>query len=307
MTLKTFLSIGECMIEMSRNEAGNWNMGYAGDTLNTAWYARACLPAASWQVEYFTRIGLDRYSAEMLEFLKSGNIGTRHIGRDPKRLPGLYLIELENGERSFAYWRDRSAARNLADDEDLLAAAIRDADIIYFSGITLAVLAPDRRAFLLQEVANARAEGKTTVFDPNIRFRLWEDASSMRQAVTAAARGASIALPSFDDEKAAFGDETIDDCARRYIDSGAGEVVVKNGGGPVCVATPDFLTTVDGLETVRAVDTTGAGDSFNGAYLAAKAAGADHAAAVRRAHRLACQVVQHKGALVDSGEIDTGS
>jgi hypothetical protein len=40
---KRFVSIGECMIEMSGGEGGMYKLGYAGDTLNTAWYAR---PAA---------------------------------------------------------------------------------------------------------------------------------------------------------------------------------------------------------------------------------------------------------------------
>lgn len=303
VAVKAFLSIGECMIEMSRNDAGDWNMGFAGDTLNTAWYARACLPAAAWRVDYFTRLGEDRYSAMMLEFFQGAGIGTGHIVRDSKRLPGLYLIELDNGERSFTYWRSRSAARKLADDEDLLAAAIRDAHIIYFSGITLAILARARRAFLLQQVRQARAAGKTTAFDPNIRFQLWKDTASMRDAVMEAARGACVVMPSFEDESAAFGDRTLQDCARRYLDAGAGEVVVKNAGGPVCIATADFLTTAGTPETVRPVDTTGAGDSFNGAYLAARAQGSDHLQAVGRAQRLAGRVIRHRGALVARGAI----
>ena len=40
----SFASIGECMIELSAGKGDLWRMGFAGDTFNTAWYARAILP-----------------------------------------------------------------------------------------------------------------------------------------------------------------------------------------------------------------------------------------------------------------------
>ena len=51
-----FVSVGECMIEMSGGEDGLYRLGYAGDTLNTAWYARARL-GDDWDVDYVTALG----------------------------------------------------------------------------------------------------------------------------------------------------------------------------------------------------------------------------------------------------------
>ncbi|MCG6858761.1 MAG: PfkB family carbohydrate kinase, partial [Salaquimonas sp.] len=169
MTSKTFLSIGECMLELSGaavGEEGLWRLGYAGDTLNTAWYARALLDPQIWQIAYFTRLGQDGFSQKMIDFIAAHGIETRWISRDPKRIAGLYAIELKDGERSFTYWRDRSAARLLADDEAALGSAIAEADAIYLSGITLAILAPDRRDFLIEQLAKATIAGKLTAFDP---------------------------------------------------------------------------------------------------------------------------------------------
>jgi 2-dehydro-3-deoxygluconokinase len=50
---------------------------------------------------------------------------------------------------------------------------------------------------------------------------------------------------------------------------------------------------------VAPVDTTGAGDSFNGTYLAARLTGESPEAAARRAHAVAGKVIRHYGALVD--------
>ncbi|GEO85286.1 MULTISPECIES: sugar kinase [Alphaproteobacteria] len=302
MNDKLFLSIGEAMVELSQADAGLWRMGYAGDTLNTAWYVRACLPP-EWEVAYFTRLGADPFSESMLEFLKANEIATRFITRDPERTVGLYSIELHDGERSFSYWRGQSAARRLADDEEALAAAISQADVVYFSGITLAILEPSRRGALLRLVGEARAAGKTTVFDPNIRPRLWEDADVMRDGLSRAAKVASIALPSFDDEASVFGDASIEQCAARWLRSGAGEVVVKNGGGPVAISTADGSILTLSFASVKPVDSTGAGDSFNGGYLAARLNGHAPETAAVQGHRVAAQVICRPGALVPQDEI----
>ncbi|MCB1491075.1 MAG: sugar kinase [Rhodobiaceae bacterium] len=302
MAAKTFLSVGECMIEMAQQDSGDWRMGFAGDTLNTAWYARACLPEETWRVSYFTRLGVDGFSDRILAFLDRNGIGTDTIGRDAERKPGLYLIEVKDGERSFTYWRDRSAAKLLADDPERLREAVGGADVVYFSGITLAILAPDRRDAFLDCMRDARRAGTLTVFDPNIRRQLWASADELRAALTAAAGAAAVTLPSFDDEQAAFGDVDPEACALRYREAGSDEVVVKNAGGPVAASAGSEMLFVSDLPRFTPLDSTGAGDSFSGAYLAARLGGKDIEAAVRAAHDVAGIVIRHRGALVDQSE-----
>jgi 2-dehydro-3-deoxygluconokinase len=298
MTTQTFLAIGECMIEMAVLENGDFRQGFAGDTLNTAWYVRACLPRESWTVSYFTRLGEDLYSAKMKSFLADNGIDTSHIVSDATRRPGLYLIDVKDGERSFTYWRDQSAAKLLADDEDRLQEALDAADMIYFSGITLAILSPERRQAFLAKIAAARNAGKMTVFDPNIRPRLWEDSEALKHYTMMAAASAEISLPSFDDEAALFGDSDLAACAERYRAAGCGLVVVKNGGGPMLAVDASGTKSFEGFEKVKPVDTTGAGDSFNGGFLAAWATGVGIEGAVHRAHNVSLQVIQHRGALM---------
>lgn len=301
---KKFLSIGECMLEFSNDRAQGWNLAFAGDALNTAWYFRMAARMQDWEVSFLTRLGTDSYSDQIEAFLQKNSIETQWITRDPVRSPGLYLIETEQGERSFTYWRSQSAARLLAQDEAHLERAIISADVIYFSGITLAILATDRVSILLRLLAVQKALGKLIVFDPNIRPRLWADEATMRSTIMEAAGVATIVLPSFADEKTYFGDEDLSATAERYLTAGSDEVVVKNGGGPVLVATRLSSIIISDLATIVPLDTTGAGDSFNGAYLAARQArqsiqpSHEMEAAVRAAHARACEVVMHRGALL---------
>lgn len=296
-----FLSIGEAMVELSRAEGDLWRLGFAGDTLNTAWYARAALPAG-WEVSYLTRLGNDPFSPRMLDFLAANRIGTGFIARDARRSVGLYAIELHEGERSFAYWRGQSAARGLADDPAVLDRAFAAATAVYLSGITLAILPAPARAALIERLALARAAGKVTAFDPNIRPALWDSPEAMRATLMQAARGAGIVLPSYDDEAAQFGDADMAACAARWMAAGAGEVVVKNGGGPMLLRDGAGERLVE-VARAAPVDSTGAGDSFNGAYLAARLAGRDMAAAARAGHAMSLRVIARPGALIPMADL----
>lgn len=294
---KRFVSIGECMIEMSGGDEGQYRMGFAGDTLNTAWYARALLPA-DWSVDYVTALGDDLYSAQMRDFLATHGIGTGHIQEIPGRRPGLYLIHQHEGDRHFTYWRGQSAAKQMADDPAALKAALEGADIVYFSGISIAILAPRARGQLLKAIVRARNAGARVVFDPNVRPALWTSTKVMGSCLTAAATIADVVLPTHADEAPVFGDADPAATAERYLGIGVEEVVVKNGAEPAVVATKALREFVPASRPARVVDPTGAGDSFNGAYLAARVGGADPVEATRAAHRVAGIVIGHRGALV---------
>lgn len=296
------VAIGECMVELSpTGTPGEFRQGFAGDTFNTAWYLRHLRPG--WAVRYVTRTGRDALSERMVEMMRAADIDTDHIHRSDTRTVGLYLISLDRGERSFSYWRDRSAARELADDPDALGAAIRDADVIAFSGITMAILPPEGRTVLLTVLQNARAAGSTVVFDTNMRPRLWQSATEMRASIMVAAATADIVLPSFDEECAQFGDATPTATVARYSAVGAHTVVVKNGPDPVQYRHGEQSGSVAIAPLAQIVDTTSAGDSFNAGLLAALGQGERIEDAIAAAARVASQVIAQPGALVPLKEI----
>jgi 2-dehydro-3-deoxygluconokinase len=293
----TFLSVGECMVELAPQPGGLYAMGFAGDTFNTAWYARRCLPE-TWRVAYLSAVGQDAVSQAMLAFMEGAGIDTTHVVRLPDRTVGLYLISLQNGERSFAYWRGQSAARMLASDQDRLARALLGVRVAYLSGITLAILDATDRARLLTALAAAQAVGTTVVFDPNLRPRLWPDVPAMRAAIMAGAGVADIVLPSHEDEATHFGDADPAATAARYAGAGAGLVVVKNGAAEMMALSGGQVHCLTPPPVPQVTDTTAAGDSFNAGFLAAWLAGAALPEAMARGAAVAAHVIGARGALV---------
>lgn len=299
------LAIGECMVELMQAEGGLMRKSFAGDTFNTAYYARQYLPS-DWSVDYFSAVGTDTISDEMLAFMEGHGIGTRHVARVEGRSPGLYMIHLKNGERSFSYWRSASAAKLLARDGDRLRAAIEASDIVVYSGITLAILPAEDVETLLAELRRAKAAGKRVIFDPNIRPRLWDDAGRMRATITEGARAATLVMPSLDDEKTHFGDASLDETIARYGALGVDEQVVKDGGEGATLVFDAERSHVPSAKVEKIVDTTSAGDSFNGAFLASLATGAEPREAARFAADVAAAVIQHHGALVAKDKLPEG-
>jgi len=294
---KTLTGIGECMIELSQADRGLLRQSFAGDVINTLWYATRH-QSDKWTSSFFSAVGNDVLSDEMLQFITQGGISCDRVVRISDRRPGLYMIHLDGAERSFSYWRDHSAARLLARDKDALSDAIAASDAVYFSGITLAILNDDDARYLIQLLGKARHNGTIVTFDPNIRPALWADAENMLQTITQAAAVSQLVLPSFDDEAKAFGDASPVDTADRYCRAGADICVVKDGSNSVVVHDGNHGTQYPTPPVVGLVDTTGAGDSFNGAFLAAYLEHGDLAAAVTTAQACAARVICHHGALI---------
>ena len=295
---RIFLGLGECMVEFAPTPDGTLRQGFAGDVFNTLWYS-AQLLGPGWKVRFQTALGCDALSDELMAFAQDAGIDCSTVPRLQGAMPGLYMIRLNDGERSFLYWRGQSAARRMMEHVDLVAAQMTGADVVYLSGITLAILPKAARAALIALMARARDAGALVVFDPNIRPALWDSAQTMRDTLMQAAAWSSLVLPSFDDDASAFGDTSPAQSADRYHMAGAALVVVKNGASPVLVRSAQGVQSQDTPPlTGLLIDSTAAGDSFNAGFLAEYLRSTDPGAAVRVGQKLAARVVQGRGALV---------
>lgn len=285
--------VGEGMLELSARAGGGWNLGYGGDTLNTAVH----MARMGCAVAFASALGNDGLSANLRADWEAEGLDCALLLADPARSTGLYAIAVDGaGERSFTYWRSDSAARRMfaLPGSARLIERAAESNLLAFSLISLAILPPQGRDALLALAQAVRERGGMVAFDGNYRARLWtlpEDAVAARDAAIAVS---SIGLPTLDDETALSGETSADQVAAHWQALGCGEVVVKLGAAGCRL--PDGAV-VSPEAQLAPVDTSGAGDAFNAGYLAARLAGAGPAQAARRGHRIAGWTIMRPGAI----------
>ncbi|MDO6704961.1 sugar kinase [Photobacterium sp. 1_MG-2023] len=290
---------GECMVELSGQPL---RRTFGGDTLNTALYLARLGRRRRLDISYATALGKDNISQDMLSAWQEEYIDTRLVRRLDDKLPGLYLVETEpNGERHFHYWRNDSAAKfYFAAAVTPLERAIEnnEFDVLYISGISLAILAEDAKAILVTLLETHKAKGGKVVFDNNFRPQLWtaKQAQYWYQQVLPFV---DIALITEDDDHKVWGEG---DVTERCRELGCGEVVIKRGSLPCLVATglqtrPEtYQVAANPVQTV--IDTCAAGDSFAAGYLAGRLSGESATVSAELGHQLAAIVIQHPGAII---------
>jgi len=292
------IAVGEVMVELARGDDGRYGLGFGGDTFNTAVYlARAGIPTG-----YASVLGDDAFSDAIRALGAGEGIDMSTVLTAPGRMPGLYLITTDAaGERSFHYRRESAPARTLFEREGWEAAAARlvAARAIYFSGITLSLYSNVGLGRFLATLEMAAARGVPRIFDGNFRPRGWDgDKGRARTVFAEALKRSSLALPTFEDEALLWGDASPEATVARLTTFGVEEVAVKLGANGCLVHAGGRSALVPVAEAVTPVDTTGAGDSFNAAYLAARLGGAAPEAAALAGHRLAGTVIRHRGAIL---------
>ncbi len=298
---KHVVLFGECMLELQGRAFGQMQQGFGGDTLNTAVYMARCGKAQALKVSYATGLGDDRWSDALMERWQAEGIGVEMVRRLPGRLPGLYMIEVDaEGERSFSYWRDASAVRSYFEAvrtplEDRSA----EFDVLYVSGISLAILPSVARERLFEVMQTLRQRGALVVFDNNYRQRLWPDIQLARACFMRAFDIANLALVTADDHCALFQFATSEAAVADIGQMDIAELVIKRGADPTLVRGPVGVWHEVPTERVeQVVDSTAAGDSFAAGYLVRRLAGASAIEAAHFGNRLAARVVQHHGAVI---------
>lgn len=290
------LFIGEAMLELVNKGSDILGKSFAGDVYNTSVYLKRAFP--EFDSAFLTALGSDKLSSEFTSILEREAINTNYISISNKYHMGAYMVvNDEQGERSFIYWRNDSAAKRMMSESSNDALAVVH-DMVFFSGITIAILLPEERALFWQFIKDAKAKGSRIVFDPNYRPTLWENESVAKAEMEIAYGLSDWLMPGLDDFKALYNLNTIEECIRFCEPYNFEELVIKQGKDAVHIINDAGHEVNEIVESTKVVDTTSAGDAFNGVYLGARLQGKSSKYATAFANYAASKVIETPGAIM---------
>lgn len=281
------LCLGEPMLELNQQKDGTYLPGHGGDTSNAA--IAAARQGA--RVGYITHIGQDTFGASFMELWKTEGINTETVVQVSTAHTGIYFVTHTADGHEFSYFRAGSAASKMT-PADLPVEALQSANILHVSGISQAI-SESAADTVFEAMRIIRKAGGRVSYDTNLRLKLWP-LDRARAVIHAAVAQADIILPGLDDAVQLTGHTAPDAIVDTYLNLGASVVALTLGPDGTLVATPDERQYVPGRR-VKAVDATGAGDTFDGAFLARLTAGDTPFEAARYANAAAALSTQGYG------------
>jgi 2-dehydro-3-deoxygluconokinase len=284
------VALGEPLFELNQAKGETvFRPGHGGDTSN-------CAIAAARQgakVAYVTAVGADQFGDSFLKLWADEGIDTTAVRRSATAHTGLYFVTHGPEGHVFSYMRAGSAASRITPD-DVPADMVRSAKVFHASGISQAISSSAADA-VFGAMRIARAAGVTVSYDTNLRLRLWP-LDRARAVIHAAASFTDILRPSIDDATELTGLADPDQIVDFYLRLGPKIVALTLGDQGALVATAERREWMAPMK-VKLVDATGAGDMFDGAFLAEHLRTGDPFAAGRYANVAAALSTEGYGAV----------
>ncbi|GGJ58512.1 sugar kinase [Deinococcus roseus] len=293
------IGIGECMVEFHADrplgETSTLHRSYGGDVLNTlVMGSRLGL-----KTSFISRVGNDPFGTGLLQAWQKEGVDTQHVPLvDGEN--GMYFISLlPGGEREFTYRRAGSAASQLR-CEHLDAEHLASARMLLVSGITQAI-SESAQQTVLEAVKQAKAAGVQVVYDPNFRPRLWAIRGGQqrgKEAFFEVLPFVDVLLPSAPADLVMLElDHLPIQEALLVLSKLHPCVVLKSGEDGAYFAQQGHPGHVAADQAQQVLDTTGAGDCWNGAFLQQVLLGVSLPEAIWFAHQVAARKLAYRGAI----------
>jgi 2-dehydro-3-deoxygluconokinase len=261
MPTSDIVCIGEPLFELNQPKGEDiFRSGHGGDTSNCA--IAAARQGAS--VAYVTAVGADQFGESFMRLWAEEGVATGAVKKSPSAHTGLYFVTHGPQGHVFSYMRAGSAASRMT-PEDVPLELIRTAKVLHASGISQAI-SSSAADLVFEAIRLARAAGVLISYDTNLRLRLWP-LDRARAVIHAAAGLSDILRPGIDDARHLTGLTDPDAIVDFYLAMGPKIVALTLGEDGALIATAERRELLPPV-AVKVVDATGAGDVFDGAFLA---------------------------------------
>ena len=256
------LCLGEPLLEFNQIKEGNkktYSSGYGGDTSNTA----ISIARQGMSVGFISKVGKDQFGWELLELWKREKVDYSHVSIHPEAPTGIYFVTHDADGHHFTYYRSGSAACQMT-PLDLPKDDLSQTRILHLSAITQAIsVSSCETAFAA--IFQARKNGVKVSYDTNLRLKLWS-LDRARDVINRTVPMCDVIMPSLEEATSLTGLVDPEEITDYFFQLGAKLFVLKQGSHGALVSDGKENINIPGHK-VKAIDATGAGDTFDGAFL----------------------------------------
>jgi len=214
---------------------------------------------------FIGKVGDDPFGHHLADVLRAEGVDVSQLRFDGEARTALAFVSLsESGERDFMFYRHPSADMRHRPDE-IDQAAIASADVLHVGSIS--TIAEPAASATRQAILAAQRGGALVSYDPNLRLPLWPSAEAAARGMRSLWGDADIIKVSDDELRFLTGSDDVA-AARSLWTPRLRALLVTRGEDGVTYVLPEAEGHVDGY-AVEVADTTGAGDAFTAAVLAA--------------------------------------
>ena len=235
------------------------------------------------------KVGNDMFGTYLKGVLDNAGVDTRSLSvSDTVQTSASVVMIDQTGERSFLHCVGANAKFSV---NDIDFSVIEECDLVFVTGTYLLDTFDGEET--VQFLKKCKEMGKTTFLDV-----CWDAKGRWGEVIFPAMPYLDFFMPSIDEAVNIAGENEPEKIADVFMAKGAKNVIIKMGGDGsfMRLAGEAKGTFYPSIKGIKAVDTTGAGDSFCSGFLAAYARGEKPEAAIRFANATGALCVTATGA-----------
>lgn len=216
------------------------------------------------KTSFIGKVGKDKFGQFLKQKLETNHVCTSNLILDPNFDTTLAFVTLnEDGERDFTFFR-RPGADTQLQFEEVDLQLIDDCKIFHFGSLSLTT--EPCRSTLLKTLEYAKEKNKIISYDPNWRPLLWSSEQYGIDSMRLGLEFCQILKVSEEELKLITQTKNIQTGIAQLVGMGIPLIIVTLGADGSIVVFKNQIKKIPTYKT-NVIDTTGAGDSFFGAFL----------------------------------------
>ncbi|MDF2876936.1 MAG: PfkB domain protein [Clostridia bacterium] len=216
-------------------------------------------------------VGKDDFGKCLLDRLKGDGVDCSKVIESQENSTGVaFVTYFSDGSRKFLYHIGNTPAVEVKAPN---VEQMKDTKYFHVMGCSLMADA-DFAQEILKTMHGLKDQGTKISFDPNIRRELLRD-QSVFEVVNEVVQNSSVFLPGVEELLFITGRDTIKEAVEKCFENSVLEILALKNGSKGCTIYTRTEIFEMGVYPVDAVDVTGAGDSFDGAFICGLLEGKD--------------------------------